>query len=394
MGYQAQMDDTANSFAQRWKTGRTSVSDYYGLRETSDTSLPQLKRRASLPAVEKTLGLTTHGSTARPTPRGLLVAVVPIDERIVFTDARANHDLSYCPSLAQVGALCDRGRYAVTNPYFLLKSVVYVKGRPDGPMSEAGPVPKPVKNILINSPFFTRGTVNGVQAIPLGTNGDVGPFAFIRDLADAPYHGNSMGLIGVLRTFHESIYGTLRINLFQGKLNEYARQSLWQTIQDKDINRVREMLVDFLNFRDIHVLKLLSETVKHMNDKGKTLSRNHQAIRDILPYCASAPDFSHTGLGVVSFCQCWEVNQDGTVTSRPSFSIASPHFQTRFYVRGGERLKLYLSGFVHSYHKVDAMLERYQTVMDDLAERMKNTGYKKSFVNLDTLKMFLGAGSF
>jgi hypothetical protein len=388
------MDDKADKFAQKWKKGRTSVSEYHGLHNASDTPLPPLARRSSLPAVERTLGLTTYGSTARKIPRGGPVAVVPIDERIVSTDARAIQGLSYCPDLIQIGALCDRGRVAVTNPFFMIKSAVFVKGRLNGPTSEAGPVPTAVENILAKSPFFSRSTINGVNAIPLGNDGDAGPFAFIRDLADAPYHGNSMGLICVLRTFHESIYGTLRINLFQGKLNEYARQSLWQTIQVKDINRVREMLVDFLNFRDTHVLTLLSETVKHMNEKGTMLSRDHKAIRDILHYCADAPDFSHTGLGVVSFCQCWEVNQDGTVTNRPSFSIASPHFQTRFYVRDGVRLKLYLSGFLHSYHKVDAMFERYQVVMDDLARRMKNTGYTKSFVNLDTLKMFLGAGSF
>ena len=309
-------------------------------------------------------------------------------------DARAIQELSYCPSLAQVGALCDRGRIAVTNPFFTIKSAVYVKGRRDGPKSEAGPVPTAVENILAKSPFFTRGSFNGVQAILLGNDGDVGPFAFIRDLADAPYHGNSMGLIGVLRTFHESIYGTLRINLFQGKLNEFARQSLWKSIQVKDINRVHEMLVDFLNFRDTHVLKLLSETVKHMNIKGTMLSRDHKAMRDILHYCAEAPDFSHTGLGVVSFCQSWEVNQDGTVNNRPSFSIACPHFQTRFYVRDGVRLKLYLSGFVHTYTRVDAMFGSYQVIMEDMARRMKNTGYAKTFVNLDTLKMQLGSVAF
>jgi hypothetical protein len=388
------MDDKADKFAQKLIRGRISVSEYHGLHKASNTPLPPLARRSSLPAVERTLGLTTHGSTARKIPRGGPVAVVPIDERIVSTDARAIQGLSYCPDLIQIGALCDRGRVAVTNPFFIIKSAVFVKGCLNGPTSEAGPVPTAVENILAKSPFFSRGTINGVNAIPLGNDGDAGPFAFIRDLADAPYHGNSMGLIGVLKTFHESIYGTLRINLFQGKLNEYARQSLWQTIQVKDINRVREMLVDFLNFRDTHVFTLMSETVKHMNEKGMMLSRDHKAIRDILHYCAEAADFSHTGMGVVSFCQCWEVNQDGTVTNRPSFSIASPHFQTRFYVRDGVRLKLYLSGFLHSYHKVDAMFERYQVVMDDLDRRMKNTGYTKSFVNLDTLKMFLGAGSF
>ena len=389
------MDDKAVHFGRTWRRERSSVSEYHRVPNARDMPLPALGRtRISLPVLVKTLGLTTHGSTGRQTPARRAVGVVPIDESIVSKDARDIHDLSYCPSLAQVSGLCDRGRNAVTNPYFLLKSVVYVKGRPDGPKSDAGPVPVAVENILTNSPFFTRGTVIGVQAIPLGTNGDVGPFAFIRDLADAPYHGNSMGLIGVLRTFHESIYGTLRINLFQGKLNEFARQSLWESIQVKDINRVREMLVDFLDFRDTHVLTLMSETVKHMNAKGTMLSWDHTAIRDILHYCAKAPDFSHTGLGVVSFCQSWEVNQDGTVTNRPSFSIACPHFQTRFYVRDGVRLKLYLSGFVHSFQKVDTMLESYRVVMDDLAKRMKNTGYAKSFVNLDTLRTSLGAGSF
>jgi len=388
------MSDKANYFAQTWRTKRHSVAEYHGPPDASDPPLPELRSRPSLPALKNALGLTTHGSTARRTPLVGPVVILPIDERIQSMDARAIQELSYCPSLEQVGALCDRGRNAVTNPFFIIKSSVFVKRRPDGPTSEAGPVPTAVENILAKSAFFSRGTVNGVQAIPLGNDGDAGPFAFIRDLADAPYHANSMGLIGVLRTFHESIYGTLRINLFQGKLNEFARRSLWQTILVKDINRVREMLVDFLNFRDTHVLKLLSASVQHMNEKGTMLSRDHKAVRDILQYCAKAPDFSHTGMGVVSFCQTWEVNQDGTVTNRPSFSIASPHFQTRFYVRDGVRLKLYLSAFVHTYHKVDAMFERYQVVMVDLDRRMKNTGYTKSFVNLDTLKMHLGAGTF
>jgi len=203
-----------------------------------------------------------------------------------------------------------------------------------------------------------------------------------------------MGLLGVMRTFHESVYGAHRVNLFQGRVSEVARRSLVDTIQEKDRNRVREMLIDFIQFRDRHVLKLLSETVRHMSEVGKMMSSEHTAVRDILRHCANASTLSQTGLGVVSFCQSWEVNDDDVVTDLPCFSVASPHFQTRFYVRDAQRLRLYLASIVKDYSMVNDMFENYLTVTVSLNRGMHNGGYRKSFVNLDTLTVLLGENSF
>lgn len=366
-----------NRVKRLWGAGRASVSGYHGI--THDTVKRESPRTSwdiqqDSPVIKKDDVTALQAS-----------GFGPWDDRVQLTDVHVIQQVSYCPTIVQMHALCDRGRLAVSNPYHNIKSAVFVKGPTE---------PIPTENILSKSVFFNGNGPHGLNTIAMGDGGDFGPFAFIRDFGKFPYHYNSMGLIGVLRTFHESVYGNLRINIFQGKLSEVARRSLVQTIRAKDEHRVREMLIDFLDFRNKHVLKLLAETVSHMTEQEHMMSDEHTAVRDLLRHCAAAPDFSHTGLGVVSFCQSWDTNDDGTVSDRPCFSIASPHFQTRFYVRDGQRLKLYLSGVVQSYEVVDTMFKKYQAVMLALARRMQNAGYNKTFVNLDALRKLLGTGAF
>ena len=155
------------------------------------------------------------------------------------------------------------------------------------------------------------------------------------------------------------------------------------------------MLFDFLRFRDRNVVALLADMVKHRNEKGgPQMSRDQRAVRDMFSYCAQSPVFSNTGLGVVSFCPSWAMDKDNKATDTPCFSVASPHFQTRFYVRDGTRLKLFLSGQVKSFAAVDAMFTGYQNVIFDLTKAMQIAGYDKAFINLDALKMRMGEGSF
>ena len=363
---------------RRWVGKHTSATG------SPDTNIAGGKRNSASPV-----------SRPRPSLSGRLFPVItkgsmksaqatlvgPLDERVQAMDKFAIEQLSYCPTLSQVDALCDRGRATVTNDLYKQRAAVLVK-KPGGT--------EPTSNVLGKSAFFGDG---GLKPLFLGNGGDRGPFAFIRDHGKFPYNNRSMGLLGVMRTFHESVYGAHRVNLFQGRVSEVARRSLVDTIQEKDRNRVREMLVDFINFRDRHVLKLLSETVRHMSEEGKMMSSEHTAVRDIMQHCANALTFSHTGLGVVSFCQSWEVNDDDVVTDLPCFSVASPHFQTRFYVRDAQRLRLYLASIVKDYSMVEDMFENYLTVAVRLNRGMHNGGYRKSFVNLDTLTILLGEKS-
>ena len=92
------------------------------------------------------------------------------------------------------------------------------------------------------------------------------------------------------------------------------------------------------------------------------------AVRDMFRHCTRTSTFSNTGLGVVSFCQSWALDNEGRVTDAPCFSVASPHFQTRFYVRDGTRPKLYLAGCVNGFDVVDTMFMGYLNVIFDLTQ--------------------------
>jgi len=365
--------------ARRLGDRRSSVSHHH-----VDCELPALSSRQ----FPRAPSMSCPGMMADSGPvilkRGLgplqAARVGPWDERVQFTDAHSIQTISYCPTAEQVGSLCERGRAAVLGQMYIMKQSVLVKG-------ESGPTPS-VK-VLSKSVFFENG---GLKAIDLRGGG---PFAFIRDHNKFPFESNSMGLIGVLRTFHDDVYGALRINLFQGRMSEFARRTLMGPMITRDENRVREMLFDFLRFRDRNVVALLADMVKHMNEKGgPQMSRDQRAVRDMFSYCAQSPVFSNTGLGVVSFCPSWAMDKDNKATDTPCFSVASPHFQTRFYVRDGTRLKLFLAGQVKSFAAVDAMFIGYQNVIFDLTKAMQIAGYDKAFINLDALKMRMGEGSF
>lgn len=351
--------------------------------DQDDAVVRRAVRRASVSGVRPMPPTTTTLHRTSVNLVSPLKPEAPWDEQVQYTDSCSINNLSYCPDAEQLNTLCERGRAAVSGKLYVIQGLVRVKGR-DGLTDTQLP--------LSRSIFFSDG---GLKTISLGKGVEnSGPFAFIRDHKKEPFTNMSMGLLGVLRTFHGEVYGASRINLFQGKTSFLSRQTFDSSLKHKDQNRVREMLVDFIRFRDAHISELLAETVAHMSSGPKTMTADYTAVRDMFSLCADAKVWTNTGLGVLSFCQAWVVDAAGKVTNVPSFSVACPHFQTRFYIRDGQRLRLFLADKMKNFTLVDAMLKSYNTVVIGFSKSMQYAGYKKAFVNVDALKKQMGDGSF
>jgi len=105
----------------------------------------------------------------------------------------------------------------VTNDLYKQRAAVLVK-KPGGT--------EPTSNVLGKSAFFGDG---GLKPLFLGNGGDRGPFAFIRDHGKFPYNNRSMGLLGVMRTFHESVYGAHRVITSSKAESARSHVGLWWT---------------------------------------------------------------------------------------------------------------------------------------------------------------------
>jgi hypothetical protein len=189
-----------------------------------------------------------------------------------------------------------------------------------------------------------------------------------------------MGLNGILVAFDTKLYGTARINLFQGSLQA-----------------VHELLSDFIKYRNVNAEAIFEATVRHMKahsykagppdfPKTKEDTKKEEVYAlfvQLMTACTKTSrdsrgdesTFSQIGLGLRSFCQTWDVK-----TGAPKFSVAAPHFQTRVYVRNSETFKTFIR---NTFTAPNEFAEAYFHTVSRLCQAFITNKYKGAFVDLD-----------
>ncbi len=164
----------------------------------------------------------------------------------------------------------------------------------------------------------------------------------------------STGPNGVLTTFGDE-FGLRRINLF-----------------DTDDATTKKLLDAYLAFRDANKKAIFDLTLAQMT-AAKDAPAEYQTTVRILEQIQALPDceFDAT-IGVVSFCQTWAASG---VVGGPQFSVESPHFQTRFFIKSLDYITL-------SAPEAQAYVDTVQAH----DARMAELDYTGKFVHLDGLQ--------
>ena len=215
--------------------------------------------------------------------------------------------------------------------------------------------------------------------------------AIIND-RDIPLMATSMGPNGVLAQFPQEYGGEDRINLFY-----------------KDDASTMKLLIDYLMFRNANRPTIFAAFVEKLEEHQKAgykirldndnileeseqkkydhivifFSRLLEAMKAIGEKKKSPADLNDIGIGMISFCQTW---MKDCKPDNAAFTVMSPHFQTRLYVKD-VKLVMHALRYVQKVNDPEAeeLLENYRVVMGELLGRMKKEGYKKAFVHLDKL---------
>ena len=216
-------------------------------------------------------------------------------------------------------------------------------------------------------------------------------FAFVPD-RNMTFGGGSCGPNGVLVDCHDQ-FGSNRINLFRENPSEML-----------------DLLKKYLSFRNQNEKLLFDVFINHLNKEAFTqdfkidpdpkreatlpselresylntvslFNKVHMAIqgkpkgdddRGLSP-------LETCGIGCVSFCQTWIRNGQGVGDAQ--FSVCSPHFQTRFYVKDAQRLL--------QYGVSEDEMSGYSNMIKHLDESMSKdygiAGGGQAFINLDEL---------
>lgn len=257
--------------------------------------------------------------------------------------------ISFVPSKATREAIYAMASLAKTDPSLCSKL------KP--PASEDGRV-DPSKSVLVK--IATR------QPLPWAPEGMPLPeiyddrFAILKDafpplLPSVHRSGaekGSNGPNGVLTAFGDD----QRINLF-----------------DTDDAKTKELLDAYLAFRDARKKVIFDLTLAQMaaaDDAPDAYKTTVQILKRIQALPAYAFDAT---IGVVSFCQTWAASD---VAGGPQFSVESPHFQTRFFIKSLDYITLTAP---------DALA--YVKTVQAHDARMVELDYTGKFVHLDGLQL-------
>ena len=181
-----------------------------------------------------------------------------------------------------------------------------------------------------------------------------------------PMLDDNMGPTGWLLK-HEKYGGDSRINLFNKN------------------NSIIVLAKDYIDYRNRNIplfFKIYLDALKGESKKRGKLSASIIEVFDLINTKIQERNLDKDGLnrigiGVLSFCQTWaKQNQEKIDTSRPQFSVMSPHFQTRFYIKDLNSLKEHIPEFPET---------EYQKVLKKFGSFMKKKEYNGSFVNIDEL---------
>jgi hypothetical protein len=139
----------------------------------------------------------------------------------------------------------------------------------------------------------------------------------------------------------------------------------------KDDATTRALLVKYLEFREQHKRELFDMVVRQMLEAAPEHS-NYKLAAEMLKEIGTTQYFEET-IGICSFCQTWA---SSVAVGQPQFSIPSPHFQNRIYIKNASHIQ-----------NIDQMKAYINVVElhDRILEQMGTAGAIKTFVNLDTL---------
>ena len=183
-----------------------------------------------------------------------------------------------------------------------------------------------------------------------------------------PMLDDNMGPTGWLLK-HENYGGDSRINLFFNNNNSIIKLA-------KDYIDYRNRNIPL--FFNIYV-KALKGQSKNSDKLSSSIIEGFDSINRIIQEGKLDKDgLNGIGVDVLSFCQTWakQNKETGDMNFKlPQFSVMSPHFQTRFYIKDLDLLndKLNINFPRKEYCNV---LKKFMSVMVD---------YNGSFVNIDEL---------
>ena len=211
---------------------------------------------------------------------------------------------------------------------------------------------------------------------------DISVFSVINDMK-MPLGGGSNGPNGVL-TNCNGIYGKNRVNLFHED-HEQTKKLLdaYISCRNARFSDIFGMYVDKLNsFKGgtpieyrIHPKKpeqIPEHLRKHYDNVClmMTLIKKHKKEEIVM--------------GVDSFCQTW-LRKDGAGVGDAHFSVMSPHFQTRFYIKSSIAL-INVPGITEELIRSYIELVKYFQEEMSVPYGLKGTDGKQSFINMDDLQ--------
>ena len=160
----------------------------------------------------------------------------------------------------------------------------------------------------------------------------------IMDDRNMPFGGKSNGPNGLLVNCNTVEYGFNRVNLFH--INAYTTRILlsdYLSYRNRNIYEIFDMFCDKLNDHknDFKIDKSKDEQLPEEQHKNYELTcEMFNIVRSVVN--SKKISLTECGIGIVSYCQTWLKN--GEEVGQAQFSVMSPHFQTRFYVKSDKDL--------------------------------------------------------
>jgi hypothetical protein len=141
----------------------------------------------------------------------------------------------------------------------------------------------------------------------------------------------------------------------------------------KDDATTLVLLAKYLEFREQHKKELFDMVVKQMLEAAPEHSK-YKLAADLLSQIGAGQHFDEI-IGIRSFCQTWA---SSVAVGQPQFSVPSPHFQNRIYIKDASKIQ---NMELHSALAYMDVVELH----DQTLETMGTAGAIKTFVDLDML---------
>ena len=275
-----------------------------------------------------------------------------VDNQVLQAEIDSIAAISFVPSKGTREAIYATATAAKTNPSLCSKL--------KAPNSEDGRV-DPSKSVLVK--------IASGQPLPWAPDG----------MPEPEIHDNTFAILKdafppLLPSVHRS--GALKgSNGPNGVLTEFVDQRI--NLFDTNDAKTKDLLDAYLAFRDARKKAIFDLTLAQMA-AAKDAPAEYQTSVQILEriQALSAEEFDAT-IGVVSFCQTWAASDQ---VGGPQFSVESPHFQTRFFIKSLDYITLSAS---------DA--RAYMKTVQAHDARMAELDYTGKFVHLDGLQQELSA---